>query len=164
MNDLHHVALFRYGGLGPLVSRGALQRGKLKTILQELAARPYDIPGSRNTHLSEKTIDAWYYAWRRDGIEALVPKARSDRGQSKIAPRFRRRSSEPSVRIHAVPSTGFAVCSSAAASRPRRRSSARRFTACCRPMDCRARAVRRANPKSTAPTWPSTPATSGTAM
>ena len=86
MNDIHPMALFRYSVLGTLVSRAELQRGELKSTLQELAARHYDIPGSRNSLLSEKTIEAWYYAWRRGGIEALTPKARSDRGQSKIAP------------------------------------------------------------------------------
>ncbi len=86
MNDIHPLALFRYSVLGPLVSRAALQRGELKATLQELAARHYDIPGSRNSHLSEKTIEAWFYDWRRGGIEALEPKVRSDRGQSKIAP------------------------------------------------------------------------------
>jgi putative transposase len=86
MTDIHPVALFRYSVLGPLVSRAQLPRGELKATLQELAARHYDVPGSRNSHLSEKTIEGWYYAWRRGGIEALVPKARSDRGQSKLAP------------------------------------------------------------------------------
>jgi putative transposase len=86
MNDIHPMALFRYSVLGPLVSRAQLQRGELKATLQELAARHYDIPGSRNSRLSEKTIEAWYYAWLRGGIEALEPKARSDRGESKIAP------------------------------------------------------------------------------
>jgi putative transposase len=86
MNDIHPMALFRYSVLGTLVSRAELQRGELKATLQELAARHYDIPGSRNSLLSEKTIEAWFYAWRRGGIEALTPKARSDRGQSKITP------------------------------------------------------------------------------
>jgi len=86
MNDIHPVALFRYSVLGPLVSRGELPRGELKATLQELAARHYDIPGSGNSRLSEKTIEAWYYAWLRGGIEALTPQARSDRGQSKIPP------------------------------------------------------------------------------
>jgi putative transposase len=86
MNDIHPVALFRYAVLGSLLSRADLQRGELKASLRELAARHYDIPGSRNSHLSEKTLEAWFYAWRRGGIEALTPKARSDRGQSKIAP------------------------------------------------------------------------------
>jgi transposase InsO family protein len=86
MKNIHPVALFRYSVLGPLVSRAALQRGELKALLQELAARHYAIPGSRNSRLSEKTIEAWYYAWRRDGLEGLTPKVRSDRGQSKLAP------------------------------------------------------------------------------
>ena len=86
MNPIHPTALFRYSVLGPLVSRAELKRGELKATLQELAARHYDIPGSRNSRLGGKTIEAWYYAWRRGGIEALEPKARSDRGQSKIAP------------------------------------------------------------------------------
>jgi putative transposase len=86
MKAIHPLALFRYSVLGPLVSRGELPRGELKATLRELAARHYDIPGSRNVHVSEKTIEGWYYAWRRGGIEALMPKPRSDRGQSKIAP------------------------------------------------------------------------------
>jgi len=86
MNEIHPVALFRYAVLGSLLSRADLQRGELKATLRELATRHYDIPGSRQSHLSEKTLEGWYYAWRRGGIEELAPKARSDRGQSKIAP------------------------------------------------------------------------------
>jgi putative transposase len=85
MNDIHPMALFRYAVLGSLLSRAKLPRGELKATIQELAARHYDIPGSRHSHLSEKTIEAWYYAWCRGGIDALAPKVRSDRGQSKIA-------------------------------------------------------------------------------
>jgi putative transposase len=62
MKAIHPVALFRYSVLGPLVSRSELARGELKATLQELAARHYDIPGSRNTRLSEKTIEAWFSA------------------------------------------------------------------------------------------------------
>jgi transposase InsO family protein len=86
MNDIHPVALFRYSVLGPLVSRAELRRGELKATIRELAARHYDIPGSRNSRIGEKTIEGWYYAWRRGGIGALTPKPRSDRGQSKITP------------------------------------------------------------------------------
>ena len=86
MNDIQPVALFRYSVLGPLVSRAKLERGELKAILKDLAARDYNIPGSRNSRLGEKTIESWYYSWRRGGIEALTPKPRSDRGQSKLPP------------------------------------------------------------------------------
>ena len=82
MKDIHPMALFRLSVLGPLVSRERLEHGELKRLIQELAARDYDIPGSRHSRISEKTIEAWYYAWRRGGIEALAPRPRADRGQS----------------------------------------------------------------------------------
>jgi hypothetical protein len=56
----------------------------LQRIIREWALREYAIPGSRRRLIGEKTIEAWYYAWRRDGIEGLVPKPRNDRGVSKL--------------------------------------------------------------------------------
>src|SRR3546814_12960842 len=70
--------------LGPLVSRERLARGELQQIVRELAQREYDIPGSRRRHLGEKTIEGWFSAYRRQGIEGLLPKPRSDRGQCKL--------------------------------------------------------------------------------
>jgi putative transposase len=86
MNEVDATALFRLSVLGPLVSRERLARGELQRSIRELAAREYAIPGSRRRHLGEKTIQAWYYAWRRGGLDALVPKPRADRGLSRIAP------------------------------------------------------------------------------
>lgn len=86
MNEVNATALFRLSVLGPLVSRETLARGELQRLLRELAAREYAIPGSRRRHLSEKTLQAWYYAWRSKGIDALVPNKRADRGASRIAP------------------------------------------------------------------------------
>lgn len=85
MNDLHPVALFRYSVLGPLVARDQLARGELKQLIRELAAREYNIPGTERRRIGEKTLEAWYYAWCRGGLEALTPKVRSDRGQSKLS-------------------------------------------------------------------------------
>lgn len=86
MKDLHPLALFRLSVLGPLVSRARLARGELKAIIRELAARDYDIPGTGRCRIGEKTIEAWFYTWRRFGVEALAPKPRSDRGQSQLDP------------------------------------------------------------------------------
>ena len=36
--------------------------------------------------MGEKTIQAWYYAWRKQGTDGLTPNPRTDRGQSKLAP------------------------------------------------------------------------------
>jgi transposase InsO family protein len=86
MNKIDPKALFRLSVLGPLVSRERLARGELQSTVRELAAREYAIPGSPRRYLSEKTIEAWYYTWRREGIDGLSPKARLDRGQSRLAP------------------------------------------------------------------------------
>jgi putative transposase len=84
MKTVDPVALFRLSVLGPLVSRERLERGELQRIIRELALREYAIPGSRRYLLGEKTIEAWYYAFRRDGIDGLMPKTRNDRGVSKL--------------------------------------------------------------------------------
>lgn len=62
------VALFRLSVLGPLLHR-SLNRGEFQRLVRELAERHYEVPGSRRTLLSPKTIAAWYYAYRDHGIE-----------------------------------------------------------------------------------------------
>jgi len=91
MKEIDKMALFRLSVLGAMVSRERLQRGELQQLIRELAQQNYVIPGSRRTRLGEKTIEAWYYAWKRDGIEGLVPKIRIDRGQSKLTPEIQAR-------------------------------------------------------------------------
>jgi transposase InsO family protein len=84
MNEIDPKALFRLSVLGPVVSREQLGHGELQQLIRELATREYAIPGTQRRRLGEKTIQAWYYAWRRDGIAGLQPKVRVDRGRSKI--------------------------------------------------------------------------------
>ncbi len=84
MQQIHPHALFRLSVLGPLASRDRLEKGDLKALVRELAARSYAIPDSRRSFIAEKTIEGWYYAWKRGGIDALTPKPRSDRGTSKM--------------------------------------------------------------------------------
>jgi transposase InsO family protein len=86
MKEVDPLAIFRLSVLGSIVSRERLERGELQPLIRELAKHEYAIPGTQRRHLGEKTIEAWYYAWRRDGLAGLLPKAREDRGQSKIAP------------------------------------------------------------------------------
>lgn len=85
MKQIDPKALFRLSVLGPLVSRERLERGELQRLIRELAQREYAIPASGRHQIGEKTIEAWYYAWRRNGIAGLIPKVRTDRGQSRLA-------------------------------------------------------------------------------
>ncbi|MBM4208638.1 MAG: transposase [Gammaproteobacteria bacterium] len=85
MKEFNAMALFRLSVLGPLVSADHLQRGELQQTIRKLAQKEYAIPGSNRRFLGEKTIEAWYYAWRRHGIEGLTPKVRTDQGVSKLS-------------------------------------------------------------------------------
>ena len=85
MKEVNPVALFRLSVLGPLVSRTQLARGELQATLRELASKEYDIPGSRRRQVAEKTLQIWFYRYRREGLAGLAPKQRCDHGQSKIS-------------------------------------------------------------------------------
>lgn len=82
---LHPKALFRLSVIGPLTSRETLARGELKTLIQELSNQRYNIPGGKRVHLSPQIIEKWYYAWRKEGIDALTPKTRLDKNSTHLA-------------------------------------------------------------------------------
>jgi len=84
MKEVHPIALFRLSILGQLISREYLAHGELKAIIQQIAATPHLIPDSKRTYLSEKTIEAWYYTYKREGVDGLAPVLRSDAGLSKL--------------------------------------------------------------------------------
>ena len=76
------IAIFRYGLIAPLVLE-PLPRGELTRRAEEIAARHYDIPASQRTSVSVDTLLAWALRYRTGGLEALAPKPRQDRGQSR---------------------------------------------------------------------------------
>jgi len=76
---------FRLSVLGAMVCRKQLARVELQPLIREASAHgSTPIPGTQRRHIGEKTIEAWY-AWRREGIAGLAPKARVDRGRSRIS-------------------------------------------------------------------------------
>ena len=79
------IALFRYGLIAPLVLE-PLPRGELTRRAQEIAARHYDIPASQRMSVSVDTLLDWALRYRNGGFEALAPKPRQDRGQSRAIP------------------------------------------------------------------------------
>src|SRR5271166_3165314 len=76
------IALFRYGLVAPLVLE-TLPRGELTRRAQEIASRHYDIPDSKRISVSVDTLLDWALRYRTGGFEALAPKPRQDRGQSR---------------------------------------------------------------------------------
>lgn len=66
------IALFRYALIAPLVLE-PLARGELTRRAQEIAARHYEIPGSRRTSVSVDSLLHWALRYRQGGFEALAP-------------------------------------------------------------------------------------------
>ena len=79
------IALFRYGTIADLVQLPLHQRG-LYALLEEKAAREYDIPGSLRRHVAAETMRGWLRDYRRGGFDALVPKVRNDLGAARVLP------------------------------------------------------------------------------
>ena len=84
MKELDAVTLFRLSVLGPLISRASLERGEQQALLRELSQKEYAIPGSRRRFIAEKTLQSWFYRYRRAGLDGLAPKQRCDHGHSKL--------------------------------------------------------------------------------
>lgn len=71
------VALFRAQVVGPLLCREYGSHGELAEALRELAAQPVRPPGYNVTrHFAASTLERWYYAFKKGGLEALRPKGR----------------------------------------------------------------------------------------
>ena len=81
-DEKEKIALWRLGVLGPLIS-ARLEHGDRRRYIEEAAARLQQQPDGTYVQLSPRTIEAWYYAYRRGGFQALFPQDRADRGHSR---------------------------------------------------------------------------------
>jgi len=77
------IALFRYGLIALLVIE-PLPRGELTRRAREIAERELNLPFSNRRSVSVDTLLDWVLRYRTGGLEALAPKPRSDRGQTRV--------------------------------------------------------------------------------
>ena len=77
------LALFRYGVIAPLAERQTFARGEVTALVDAIAGQTHYCPGRGPRTLSPRTVYAWWRSFRDGGIEALRPKWRKDRGQSR---------------------------------------------------------------------------------
>lgn len=76
------VAVFRHGLIGAL-TQAEMSRGQLRAALAGLTAQRYRPPKSKTTRtFSAATLERWYYAFRKRGLEGLKPTSRSDKGRA----------------------------------------------------------------------------------
>src|SRR5204862_6525549 len=82
-DERNHEALFRHAILGDLLSRN-LRRGQLRRTLKQLAQQTYQDHHGRSRRVAYKTLEEWYYKYRNGGFDALKPRPRKDRNQSRV--------------------------------------------------------------------------------
>ncbi len=80
--ERQRIALWKLAVLGPLMS-ARLEHGDIAEYLRESASRRHLMPDGEEVSLCESTIEAWHYAYQRDGLSALLPKSRSDKGATR---------------------------------------------------------------------------------
>ena len=71
------LALWRFAVLGPLVS-ARLEYGDRREHFLSAARLLYERPCGSKVQLSPRTIEDWYYAYLRHGLEGLEPRTRCD--------------------------------------------------------------------------------------
>ncbi len=77
------IALWRLAVLGPLIST-RLEHGDRARHLEEIGARTHRDPiDGTPIEVAAKTAESWLSDYRAGGFEALHPRDRSDRGQSR---------------------------------------------------------------------------------
>jgi len=72
-------ALFRHAIIGELDIE-ALPRGERSARIAELATRTYRPPAGGERRFSTRTLWTWWSAYRRHGLDGLLPQRRQDRG------------------------------------------------------------------------------------
>lgn len=82
-NHGEEVAVFRHGLIGQIALR-ALDHGERSALLRQMSEQRVRPPGSDTTRCySVPTLERWLYAFKKGGLEALVPHARGDRGRGR---------------------------------------------------------------------------------
>ena len=70
----------RYSAISPLIAGTSDDISSLSAYFREAAARGVKAPDGTVRHYSAGTIEKWYYAYKDNGFNGLIPKGRSDRG------------------------------------------------------------------------------------
>ncbi|MGQ0506006.1 MAG: helix-turn-helix domain-containing protein [Myxococcaceae bacterium] len=82
-NHSETVAVFRHGVIGSL-TQAEMDRGQLAAALETLSKQRFTPPKAKSTRtFSEATLERWYYAFKKRGLNGLKPRRRKDKGRAK---------------------------------------------------------------------------------
>lgn len=98
-NGPEAVALHRYALLTKIQDL-LHQRLPLSVALETVAAAPSTGPDGLECSVAKRTLEDWWYAYKKGGFAALHPKARSDRGRPRALTEAQQRFVLDQVRAH----------------------------------------------------------------
>lgn len=81
-DEARKLALFRYGIIAPLIG-GFLKECSKEEFYRMAAEREYTLPDGKTIHFKPATIKKWFLLYQKNGLDALVPRSRSDAGQTR---------------------------------------------------------------------------------
>lgn len=77
------IANFRYRLISPIISKESLCFGEIAEQIREAAGKHYQIPGTRKSRVSARTIERYLRQYREGGFDALMPKY-TDQRRSRV--------------------------------------------------------------------------------
>ena len=79
------VAQWRLGLIAPVIQNTYLETSEA-AYYRRITERPIQRPDGEMVELSPNTLQKWVSEYRKGGFEALLPKARSDKGSTRVLP------------------------------------------------------------------------------
>ena len=80
------VALFKFSLIAPVVA-GTFPQATKMDYYRETCGKEHQFPDGKKMKLSPLTLKKWYWLYTDGGLEALLPKARCDQGESRVLSR-----------------------------------------------------------------------------
>ncbi len=77
------IAQFRFALIAPVV-QGLFPDSSATAYYKRVSENPLTLPDGRSVTYSHKTLSTWFSMYKRGGLSALMPTARSDKGISRV--------------------------------------------------------------------------------
>ena len=85
INKAAETAQFKFGLIAPVI-QGLFPDESRTAFYKRIAEKPIEFPDGTVRELSYKTLEKWVSLYQRDGIDALMPSERSDKGTTRVLP------------------------------------------------------------------------------
>lgn len=83
--SVQNMAIFKFSLIAPVI-QGTLSEPSAMAYYRRVTEEPLTRPDGSQFHYNPKTLEKWAEQYKKGGLEALVPKERSDKGSVRVIP------------------------------------------------------------------------------